>query len=532
MKCAVLVRESKLDGGQSGTVDTQRDYLVDWCAQHGHVVTDIYVDDGVSGMLELSDRPEGARLLRDANRGLFDAVVMSRVDRAGRHQSVIWNFIGDLEALGVPAIFAMQPMVTDTPAGQAQLGMFAVFAQLERALVIERMHEGRQHTARNAGWAGGPPPLGFSVLRHGNFPVLQVDREPAAGLSFSEAELIARVFHDFLERYPSIQALVDVLDNEGVPPPRQINYPRHGRGPGRDDRWADATIHRILTHPIYKGLLRWGQRRDGGATYEVEAPHLAIVSEETWDAAQRKLRENSKRSTRNPKVSYLLGSGLLRCASCGYSFAGRNYGEGRGGRVYICTGRYQHRALRIDPCSAPILKADEYEALIWKHVCEFADHPQEALDRLAAQLADQPKGLQEQADKLTSSLNALQDARRRSERLFVRGTWSEERLDEELASLSKEGTALRAQLEEIRARLDDAEGVRRCLSDAERLLADLRGRISEGVSTAEQRRIIADAVRWVRVEPRETDWVLRVSFVFGDVPQAAFIRSKATSTHG
>jgi site-specific DNA recombinase len=248
------------------------------------------------------------------------------------------------------------------------------------------------------------------------------------------------------------------------------------------------------------------------------------VTPETWDAAQRKLRKNSKRSRRNAKVDYLLG-GLLKCASCGYSLAGRNYGEGRGGRVYICTGRGQWRALRIDPCTAPILKADRYEALVWKHICEFVGHPREALDRLAVQLAKQPQGHQEQADKLTSMLNALQVARRRAERLFVRGTRDEERLDHDLALLSKEESALRAQLEEVRVLLVDAEGVRRCLSASEQLLTELRGRIAAGISTAEQRQIIADAVRWIRVEPRETGWILRMSFVFGEVSQAALCGS-------
>jgi site-specific DNA recombinase len=521
MKVAVLIRESKTDGGSTGIVDTQRDQLTDWCRRQRHEIVDYYVDDGVSGVLAFRERDHGARLLRDAHRGRFEAVVLTRVDRAGRSVDVIYDFLRELEAIGIPCIFATQPVDTRTPGGRAHLEMLALFAQMERDLAIERMYEGRRHTARNGGHAGGQPPFGYRVEDGGDFPVLVVDREPARGCSFSEAELVERIFRDFVDEHSSVQQVADALNHERVPTPSQLNYPRHRSARSRGDGWSVATVYRILTNPLYKGLQQWGkgrgQRKAGEPTYEREAPHLAIVPPELWERAQRLLHENAKRSAQNAKSVYLLGGGLMRCASCGYAYSGCDHGPTNGGRVYACAGRSQFRARRCQRCTAPILKADEYERAVWDCIVRFAQNPQEALDRLERELNARPAERdQAQADMLVSALAALGESRRRAERLFVRGTWTEERLDAEVKDLDREEAELREQLGELRARLTEADHARQHLTAAERLPSELRGRIDAPFTAEEQRRIVRDAVVQILVEPGLNGWRVRVQFVFGE----------------
>jgi hypothetical protein len=281
-------------------------------------------------------------------------------------------------------------------------------------------------------------------------------------------------------------------------------------------------VWHILTNPLYKGVARWGKRRskrfEQEPTVTVEMPHLAIVSTEVWDSVQRKLKQNARRSARNTKATYLLGGGLLKCASCGASYQGRDYKlKNDDGRIYVCIGRTQYRHLRRDQCDAPILRADKYEEIVWRHVVQFADHPDDALEQLARRLADQPRDTQERADKLTSALNAVKDSRKRTERLAVRGVLTDERLNEELAALARAEEALQRQWAEVKAILDEADSVQRSMSAAERLLADIRGRIHEGLTPTERRAVLADAVRWILVEPGENGWVLRVHCVFGEV---------------
>jgi site-specific DNA recombinase len=466
--------------------------------------------------------------------------VMSRVDRAGRDVTVIRNLHDHLQDLGIPCLFAAQPVDTTTPDGKMQFHIYGVFAEWERSLLIERMRIGRLHTARNGGHAGGPPPVGYRVDDRGEFPVLVVDREPAAGLGFSEASLVERIFRECAENSATVQDITDLLNTESVPPPSALNWPRHKTSRGNGDAWSGATVYRILTNSIYKGTHRWGVRRSKAferePPLEVEAPELAIVSTEVWNAAQRRLKENARRSTRNTRetVTYLLGSGLIRCGACFHSYAGRDYKlKYTDGRAYACLGRLQHRYLRMEPCHAPILRAQEWEGRIWAYVERFARDPRGALDRLAAQLAARPDDVQERADRLTSALRQVEDSRKRAERLCVRGLLSEGRLEEELLSLEQETIALRQQLVEVRALLDDADQARRCLSRAEKLLANLRGRVAGELTTEEKRAVLQEAVREIIVRPGATGegWALVVRFVFGEpepVPISQFIGTTAS----
>jgi hypothetical protein len=51
---------------------------------HALPVIGEYIDDGISGTIPLADRPEGQRLLIDAEAGRFGAVLVYRIDRLGR----------------------------------------------------------------------------------------------------------------------------------------------------------------------------------------------------------------------------------------------------------------------------------------------------------------------------------------------------------------------------------------------------------------------------------------------------------------
>jgi site-specific DNA recombinase len=53
----------------AGTIQTRRESLGRYAAQHGFEVAEVYADDGVSGAIPLHERSEGRRLLEAARAG-------------------------------------------------------------------------------------------------------------------------------------------------------------------------------------------------------------------------------------------------------------------------------------------------------------------------------------------------------------------------------------------------------------------------------------------------------------------------------
>jgi DNA invertase Pin-like site-specific DNA recombinase len=76
------------------------------------------------------------------------------VDRLGRSLQDLVAFLGELQAAGVGLYLHLQALDSSTPAGRALFQMAGVFAEFERALIVERVRAGLQR-ARKHGTKSG-----------------------------------------------------------------------------------------------------------------------------------------------------------------------------------------------------------------------------------------------------------------------------------------------------------------------------------------------------------------------------------------
>lgn len=140
--------------GQS--VENQRVELERVATQRGWVLVEIYTDHGISGAKGRDKRPAFDRMARDAAHGKLDVVAAWSIDRIGRSLSHVAAFMVELQAQSVALYLHQQQVDGTTPAGRAMLGMAAVFAEFERAMLIERVNAGLQR-ARAQGTQLGRP---------------------------------------------------------------------------------------------------------------------------------------------------------------------------------------------------------------------------------------------------------------------------------------------------------------------------------------------------------------------------------------
>jgi site-specific DNA recombinase len=111
-KVARYVRVSTTEQADRKTYETQIVDLDRYCEFHGHGVYDTYIDDGVSGVMDLEDRPEGARMMRDARDGKFDMVLCYKIDRLGRSVLLVYTEVDKLIKMGVEFATTSQPINT------------------------------------------------------------------------------------------------------------------------------------------------------------------------------------------------------------------------------------------------------------------------------------------------------------------------------------------------------------------------------------------------------------------------------------
>jgi site-specific DNA recombinase len=149
-------------------------------------------------------------------------------------------------------------------------------------------------------------------------------------------------------RGEGLRTIAKTLNARGVPSARAGK-----RGTGS---WAPSALFSLLRRPRSIGILEWNHfektyrrgtkvrvKREEHEWLRIEAPHLRIVSDELWTAAQAQMRKNkvgipttgAKKKGGRPH-SYLL-SGLARCASCGGALTVLNSRDGMLPiKVYVC----------------------------------------------------------------------------------------------------------------------------------------------------------------------------------------------------
>lgn len=138
MKTVLYARVSTLNNGQD--VGMQVREFEEFCQSRKWTAIDRYIDTGISGSKD--SRPELNRLMADAKRRRFGAVVVYRFDRFARSTRHLVNALAEFNALGIQFISMHEGIDTSTPNGRLVFGIFASIAEFERDLIRERVRSG------------------------------------------------------------------------------------------------------------------------------------------------------------------------------------------------------------------------------------------------------------------------------------------------------------------------------------------------------------------------------------------------------
>jgi DNA invertase Pin-like site-specific DNA recombinase len=108
--------------------------------RRGWQIAEEYIDKGISGSRE--KRPALDKLMSEAKRRRFDAVVVYRYDRFARSLRHLVNALEEFRALGIEFVSIHEGVDTSTPNGRLVFGIFASIAEFERELIRARVRSG------------------------------------------------------------------------------------------------------------------------------------------------------------------------------------------------------------------------------------------------------------------------------------------------------------------------------------------------------------------------------------------------------
>jgi DNA invertase Pin-like site-specific DNA recombinase len=151
-RVALYARVSTSNGHQDP--EMQLAELREYADRRGWDIVGEYTDQGVSGSKE--SRPELNRLMADAHRRCFDAVLVWKIDRFGRSLKHLVNALADLGAYGVAFISLRDNLDLSTPSGRLMFQIIGAMAEFERALIQERVKAGLRNAQAKGKRLGRP----------------------------------------------------------------------------------------------------------------------------------------------------------------------------------------------------------------------------------------------------------------------------------------------------------------------------------------------------------------------------------------
>ena len=150
-RVALYARVSTANGQQDPEMQLRE--LREYAEHRGLIIIGEYIDR-MTGSKD--SRPALNRLMTDAQRRKFDAVLVWKLDRFGRSLRHLVNALAELEALGLTFISLRDNLDLSTPSGRLMFQIIGAMAEFERALIQERVRAGLRN-ARAKGRRLGRP---------------------------------------------------------------------------------------------------------------------------------------------------------------------------------------------------------------------------------------------------------------------------------------------------------------------------------------------------------------------------------------
>jgi site-specific DNA recombinase len=340
--CALYLRYSS-DRQNERSPEDQEAVCRAYMERQGYVVVAVYVDRAKSGAT-VHERTDFQRMLADAKSGLFQAVCAETTSRYGRDEE---DRAAARKRLTFHGVTIMTPV--DGVVSRLTDGIKAAIDahQLEDLKVMIR--RGMAGVIRDGRHAGGSI-YGYRTVP--GLPGVKGKRDSGRGkleIVEAEAAIVRRIFHDYLGG-ATPRAIAARLNAENMPAPRGA-YWRASTINGHTRRKTG-----ILQCELYCGRLIWNRAyrvRDPDTKQRVwryrpdsewqrsAAPHLRIIEDETFDAAQRLRGVRSRMTRREQQRPKRLLSGLLRCGVCEAGMSKKDIDHGRP-RI-VCTRMIESR---------------------------------------------------------------------------------------------------------------------------------------------------------------------------------------------
>ncbi len=508
-RAAIYVRLSVEDSHtHSASIETQQMIIAQFLERNPDIqVYDTYIDNGTSGTT--FHRPAFQKMLSDIESGLVNCVIAKDLSRLGRNTIDTGYYIEQYFRLrNIRFIAVNENFDTFTPE-DAHAGIIIPLRNMINeayALDIGRKIKAQQRQAMKDGkFIGGRTPYGYLKAPD---DCHQLIIDPVA------APVVQKMFQWASEGI-GLNTITVRLNEVGYLPPSHYKNTQsiitHENLMGNGN-WNTRTVARILHAQVYTGDLVQGRTKivdhQQVEVSEMEwtvvhGTHEAIISQELFEAVQKKLDETAQHCKEREVQAYSpnILKGKIFCAHCGGSLHRHRNFRKKSADVYLfycltnsriakerCPGVLIREDVLLDSLADMLQNA--LDAALGSYSLSLLELPQQAAER--AELNEKITCRKQEIQRLRGLIrslyeNLIQDILTKDEYITYKGKYESkiEQLSEEVSHLEKGLKALDKQMEQHQALKRDSDDLR----ENRELTAALIDRLIDRVEVSKDKQI-------------------------------------------
>ena len=322
-----------------------------YAKENGIKVLRVYADRHISGT-DFEKRVEFNRMLRDSEKGQFEAIIVWKIDRFGRDREEIALNKIKLKKHGVKLLYAKEA-IPDGPEGIILESLMEGLAEYYIADLRQKVKRGQRESALKGLAVSGMAAYGYKI-----------NSEKKYEENEKESWVVRYVFENYAKRKTATQ-IIQELNKMGVTNRKGGPITKNG-------------IYSMVRNEKYIGKCQY----DG-----IDIPIPAIISDELWKDVQDKLihRPNSSAVYKAPE-RYLL-SLKAYCGECGGMLIGESgYGKLKQKYLYYKCSTRKKKGGSKDCCLKTIRK-EALEDFVIMHTIEDVLQD-EIIDRIADKIVE------------------------------------------------------------------------------------------------------------------------------------------------
>ena len=295
---AVIYARYSTDSQREESIEGQIRECTAYAEKNGFTVVKHYIDRAISAKTD--NRPQFQQMIKDSERGIFDIIIVWKLDRFARNRYDSARYKTQLKRNGVKLVSATE-VISAGPEGIILESVLEGYAEYYSADLSEKVVRGMTENALKGIYNGGTIPFGYMIdeTRH-----------------YQPDPLLAPYVEQTFQKYADGATMTDLRDW----------LKAHNIKNSMGGEMSYNTIQRMLSNRRYIGELR---------LRDVVQPNAipALVSEDLFNKVQEKLAKNKKAPARHKaEESYLLTTKLY-CGKCGALMFGES-GVSHTGKMY------------------------------------------------------------------------------------------------------------------------------------------------------------------------------------------------------